>query len=85
MCIRDRSYDGTWMEEKYPPLGEKSIIDIVNNNPKWNGRLNEAFDMLHSTINAVFGEVSAYNELEELYQEGDTNLAYMYVLSLIHI
>ena len=73
------SYDGTWMEEKYPPLGEKSIIDIVNNNPKWNGRLNEAFDMLHSTINAVFGEVSAYNELEELYQEGDTNLAYMYV------
>lgn len=73
------SYDGTWMEEKYPPLGEKSIIDIVNNNPKWNGRLNEAFDMLHSTINAVFVEVSAYNELEELYQEGDTNLAYMYV------
>ena len=73
------SYYGTWMEEKYPPLGEKSIIDIVNNNPKWNGRLNEAFDMLHSTINAVFGEVSAYNELEELYQEGDTNLAYMYV------
>ena len=73
------SYDGTWVEERYSPIGEKSIIDLANNNPQWNGRLNEAFEMLHQTVDSIFGDITTYKDLDESYQEGDTNLAYMYV------
>ena len=73
------SYDGTRVEERYSPIGEKSIIDLANNNPQWNGRLNEAFEMLHQTVDSIFGDITTYKDLDESYQEGDTNLAYMYV------
>lgn len=73
------SYDGRWMKERYQPIGGASIIEIANSNPQWNGRLNEAFEMLDSTVAMIFNEMTTYKDLDESYQEGDTNLAYMFV------
>lgn len=72
------NYDGQVMKEKVPPLNAKSVMDVANNNPYWNGRLNEAYEMLSDAIFGIYDELSSYLNKEEYYQEGDTNLVYLY-------
>ena len=42
-----------------------------NNNPYWNGRLNEAYEMLsRCKFLGIYDELSSYLNKEEYYQEG---------------
>lgn len=72
------SYDGGWVEEKYHPVDADSIMQVANDNPQWNGRLNDAYAMLNNTICRIRDEYQAYEWLENGYKEGDTNITYLY-------
>ena len=72
------SYDGSWIEEKYPPIGAGSIMQVANDNPVWNGRLNDIYDMLTNTLYALGNEILLYKHVDGSYQEGETNFAYLY-------
>lgn len=72
------SYDGGWMEEKYKPVDANDIMQVANDSPEWNGRLNDAYAMLNNTIYSIRDAYSAYEWMENGYKEGDTNLTYLY-------
>ncbi|MCI8885923.1 MAG: HAMP domain-containing histidine kinase, partial [Dorea sp.] len=73
------SYDGYWFKEMYLPLGSKSIMETANEDPLWNGRLSDAYNMLREVIVRLRDEISKYMNMKSMYQEGDTNAAFMYV------
>lgn len=72
------SYDGGWLDELYKPVGAESIMQVANDSPEWNGRLNDAYAMLSDTIYSISDEYKSYEWMENGYQEGDTNLTYLY-------
>lgn len=72
-------YDGTIFSEKFSPIGENSVLSIVNKNPKWNGRLNEAYSMIENVMYSLQEQYSAYKNANENIEEGDTNYSYIYV------
>lgn len=72
------SYDGGWMEELYKPVDAENIMQVANDNPEWNGRLNDAYAMLNNAIFSLQDAYKSYEWMEEGYQEGDTNLTYLY-------
>lgn len=72
------NFDGTWMEELYQPQGAESILDIVNTDPRWNGRLNEAFDMIYQTAWSIRDTVEVYEENMDRWEDGNTNLSYIF-------
>ncbi len=72
-------YDGTACLEKYKPEGSESLLSMVNEQPQWNGKLNEAYNMLAAAINDLGQKYSSYQTNDETLAEGDTNLSYIYV------
>lgn len=74
-----RSYTGESIPEKFKPVNAESILDVLNTNPEWNGRIEEAFEALDRAIGmAADCERRAKND-EESYAEGKSNLTYYYV------
>ncbi len=72
------NYDGYWMQELYAPEGAKDLLEIVNTNPNWNGRLSEVFAMVRSSMVRIASDVDSYETRTAAWQEGNTNLAYVY-------
>lgn len=72
------SYDGGWIEELYKPVDAENIMQVANDDPEWNGRLNDAYSMLNNAILSLRDAYQSYEWMEEGYQEGDTNLTYLY-------
>lgn len=72
------NYDGYWIDEAYAPVGADNILDIVNNNPAWNGKLEEAFSQIDASITTIRSDIINYNEMKNTWLEGDTNLTYLY-------
>lgn len=72
-------YDGTYIKEEYKPIGADSILDIVNEDERWNGRLQDAYDMIYSTVHSFNEYQISYQELEDGLKEGDTNYRFVYV------
>ena len=72
------NYDGTLIEEKYAPQGADSFLDAVNGSDVWRGRLEEANAALENALNETAGMLNVSASLAE-YQEGNTNLVYLYV------
>lgn len=75
------SYDG--YEEPYPqgtyaPLGYDSLLQLVNENPKWNGRLSEAINMVTSVMHNIGDNFGAYTNMNNGIEEGNTNYSYIY-------
>lgn len=66
-----------YLKESYPPDGAKSILDVVNHNPEWNGKLSEIENNLNNMIFSIETEVAQYQYPSESYSEGNTNLAYI--------
>ena len=60
-------------------MGADSILDIVNDNEQWNGRLQDAYDMIQDTVQVFTEYEYNYQELENGLQEGDTNYRFVYV------
>lgn len=72
------SYDGYWFEELYSPIGAGSIMEVANDSPAWNGRLSDAYGRLREVIGVLKNDLERYENIGKMYQEGDTNVAYLY-------
>lgn len=72
------NYDGYWIDEAYAPVGADDILDVVNNNPAWNGRLEEAFSKIDASITTIRTDIVNYEEMKNTWLEGDTNLTFLY-------
>lgn len=72
------NYYGETIEEKYAPEDADSILDVLNHNPNWYGRIDEAYQALNSALNFVSDEMRNGQEMKQ-YEEGNTNLTYLYV------
>lgn len=75
------SYDGYYIpsgETAYQPTGYADLLQLVNENPGWNGRLSEANDMLSQTIQAIGSCLDEYENINNHIEEGDTNYSYIY-------
>ena len=66
-------YDGVLFREEAAPLEAENLLQIVNENSNWNGRLNEAYNMLESCIYQIGDRYANYESLTEQYKEGDSN------------
>lgn len=72
-------YDGYLFAEKFQPIGAENVMDIVNENPYWNGRLNDAFNMIQAVVSDLGYLYNDYQMLNTGYDEGDTNYFYLYL------
>lgn len=72
------NYDGFWIEEACKPVGAESVLEVANNDPEWNGKLEEAYRMIESVLDRLSHNFSAYDALADNYAEGNTNLTYLY-------
>ncbi len=72
-------YDGESYPELYPPQGAESVLAIANEEPAWNGKLDQAYEELYETIWEIGNEYESYTG-ESVYtmEEGDTNFTYLY-------
>ncbi len=62
-------YDGVLFREEAAPLEAENLLQIVNENSNWNGRLNEAYNMLESCIYQIGDRYANYESLTEQYKE----------------
>lgn len=72
-------YDGVEVAEEYAPDGAENILEIVNNNPKWNGKLAKIMDMLYYAVGSISTTVNECQNSEEVWSEGNTNFTYLIV------
>lgn len=71
------NYTDLRVSESYAPVDAKSILDIVNENDTWNGRLTEAFQLLDSTLSSMSNANHLYHALSDDWAAGNTNLRYV--------
>lgn len=64
--------------EKYSPQGEKSILDVLNENARWKGRIREAYDALSTALNEAALTAQSEKTLEDTFGPGLTNLNYVF-------
>ena len=72
-------YDGYRLDERFQPAGADSILDVANNNEYWNGRLSEAMQEVQTAADGLSGIVRNWQQVREIYGEGNTNLAYYFL------
>ncbi len=72
-------YDGASQAEEFAPVGAEDILALVNDDPRWNGRLDEAYNMLESVLWALNDQYNVYHTSNESVKEGDTNFSFIYV------
>ena len=63
------------LEEKYAPDGASDILEVVNKNTEWNGRLSVAYEALGLAFSMIR---ESENQVYQHHQEGNTNLTYLY-------
>ena len=72
-------YDGEKVSENCVPVGAENLLEIVNKDSRWNGKLSDVMSMLGNTVDSIRDEFSIWQYVTEEYKEGNTNLAYMIV------
>ena len=72
------SYDGRYVDIEAAPVGYDSILDLVNQDEKWNGRLDEVYGLVYDTAASLGSNIDSYQNSLDAWQEGDTNLSYLY-------
>lgn len=65
------------VQEQYTPDGAESILDILNDDEKWNGRIHEAYCLLNEALSKYSRALNAEAELQ-CYADGNSNLSYLY-------
>lgn len=71
-------YDGTWLEETCSPIDAENVLDIVNHNPDWNGKLDQAFSQIWNVLSIINVEKQAYDSMLSGYEENSSNVTYLY-------
>lgn len=64
--------------EKYAPEGEDSILEVLNENPRWQGKIQEAYAALSQTLNDAAAAVESKDTLEQMFAPGKTNFNYVF-------
>lgn len=72
------NYDGYWIEEMSAPEGADSLLQIVNTDSRWNGKLENAYFAIEAAFDTIASEISQYENGLDEYEEGNTNLTYLY-------
>lgn len=72
-------YTGYYYDGIPEPEGADSILDLVNHNKKWNGHLNDIYNMYERCASYLTTEWEAYENIDNGITEGNTNLSYLYV------
>lgn len=72
-------YDGEKVSENCAPVGAKNLLEVVNKDSRWNGKLSDAMSLLGNTVDSVRDEFLTWQYVTEEYKEDNTNLAYMIV------
>ena len=57
----------------------KNIIELVNTDERWNGKLSEIEDMIQSVVYDMKVQEENVREIEDNYMEGNSNLTYLYI------
>lgn len=72
-------YDGELLKEAYAPLDASNLLEVVNENMAWNGRLSEAIQEVASVVDELRWKYQTYESLGKGLEEGETNFWYLYV------
>ncbi len=72
------NYDSFWLQEGTSPDGAQSILDVVNSDERWNGKLYDAYSEIYSAIDLVSQKMDNYKAAGDAWEEGNTNLTYIY-------
>ena len=66
-------------QEKFAPEGSEGILDLVNQDSRWNGRLSDLYAELEDVLSNIYLDELSYESYEDTYQEGNTNFCYLVV------
>ena len=53
-------------------------MNLANKDPRWNGRLNDAYNLVTSVVDSLSERYSEYQNTNEDIEEGDSNFYYIY-------
>ena len=73
------NYDGERVVGDYKTVNGETVLQLVNNSKEWNGKLNEAYRMINNSAETIYSDVDNYAVAQNQYQEGNTNITYLYV------
>lgn len=71
-------YNDVQVAEKYRPIGLNNLLQLVNENPEWNGQLQEIYTMLQNVIETFGNSYDGYDSVNSGIEEGDSNYYYLY-------
>lgn len=71
-------YNDVQVTEKYRPIGFNNLLQLVNENPEWNGQLQEIYTMLQNVIETFGNSYDGYASVNSGIEEGDSNYYYLY-------
>lgn len=71
-------YNDEQIIEKYRPVGYNTLLQLVNENPAWNGKLQDIYIMLQSVIETLGSSYDSYKSTDSGIEEGDSNYFYIY-------
>lgn len=71
-------YNDVQVAEKYRPIGLNNLLQLVNENPEWNGQLQEIYTMLQNVIETFGNSYDGYASVNSGIKEGDSNYYYLY-------
>ena len=72
-------YDGYMVEETYKPLGVSNLVELVNTDPRWNGKLSEVMEAIAEAVDQINNEVDNCRTILNEWSEGNSNLYYLLV------
>lgn len=72
-------YDGYRINEVVPPQGADNILEILNSNKEWNGKLEQAMSDISAAASEIADEYSRCEYAASQWSEGNTNVAYLLV------
>lgn len=73
-----QTYGVSLTEETYHPVDTSGVLELVNENKEWNGKLSLALEYISRALDIMPNYISQYYVYDR-YTEGNTNLTYMYV------
>lgn len=73
------NYDGTRLLGDYKTVSGETVLQLVNNSEKWNGKLNDAYTLIESAVGSIYYDIDSYIDNQDTYKEGNTNVTYLYV------
>ena len=72
-------YDGGWLQEECAPIGGENILEVVNEQPEWNGRLDEAMSSVSETVQRLSSNEEQCKNVMSEWEEGNSNAVYLVV------